>query len=436
MTTFFRGITKLPKVLKPIEKIALTIVFLLIIGAGIFWWRDIIANWTLKPVKGGTYTEGVLANDPQEIDQLIAKLTKVGLTYINHKGEIQGALAEKWEIAEDGKKYVFTLRQGLNAAEIADTYASLPTWQNITITSENNLITMSLKQPFAPLLAFASDPVYDAGPYVLEKETKTELVMAANPTFTLGEPNLQRLVLTFYPDEQTLKGAMQRQEVMSADQPIKGIGGTSIKTLTLTKQNVVLFNIDKPMFKDKALREKIKNSQKLDQPMTATLVTTQDEELLKIANEFADKAKKIGLDVSIKSLNPIVLERDILPNDQYDLVVTSLNYGYDQDPYPYWHSSQVIGNGKNYAGYINKDADKLIEQARQTIDANERQKLYDSFYSLLESDVPGIIYPYEEYQYTVSNRLKGATQGTAAVPADRYTEAWKWFLKAKREPKS
>lgn len=434
MMTYLKGVVNLPKVLTQLEKTVLLGLLLVIVGTSGFWWRNATSHWSIQPVQGGIYSEGIVDTSPQEIDLLIAKLTKIGLTYTDHKQKIHGALAQRWEIAEDGKKYTFYLRPTVDARKIAEIYATLPEWQNINISpGEDNTVTMTLKQPFSPLLSFTGEPVVDEGPYRVEKQSKTEIVFAANKNFVLGEPNIHRLVLTFYPDEKALKAAIQRQEVMGADRPLHNISGTTIRELQLTKQVVLLFNLDRPTFKDKEVRKRIRDGQKLDKPIEAVLATTQEPDLLAKANAFAEKAKPKGLNVSIKSMNPIVLERDVLRTDEYDLLLTSINYGYDEDPYPFWHSSQLIEPGKNYAGYNSKEADKLIEQARQTLDWSARQKQYQAFQSILADDIPAIFYPAPEFRYTISRRIKGTTEGVAAVPSDRFSEVWRWYIKAKKQ---
>ena len=344
------------------------------------WWKSVAGLWTVTPVKGGSYVEGITTTNPYDSELVASKLTKVGLTYTDTEGKVQGALAERWEISDDGKTYKFFLRSGVDAAKIAETYSVLPSWQNLAIKADDeHTITISLKQPFAPLLSFTSNPDIDMGPYVLEKQSKNEVTFVANKNFVLGEPNLQRIALIYYPDTKSLKPALQRQEIMGADQAISGVSGTVTKKMELTKQTVLLFNEEKPALKDIKIREQIRDNQRIENPPALTLVTSQDEALLAKANEFAKKAAESGWTINIKSLNAIALERDALVNDDYDLLMTELNYGYDEDPYPYWHSSQIIAPGKNYAGYNSKEADKLIEDARQTLNDDERHQKYEEF---------------------------------------------------------
>lgn len=432
---YLQRLARLPRALTLYDKLSLAGLLLIILTASFFWWQTITEGWLLKPVKGGIYTEGLITQNPYELDLIDAKLTKIGLTYVDHDNKIHGALAERWEITPDGKTYTFFLRPNLPIEEIAQTYRDLPNWQGILIeTPDSQTIKMTLKQPFAPLLSFTSDPVVELGPYIQENQTDNELSFTANKNFVLGEPNIQRILLMLYPDERALKAALQRQEVMGADIAIKGISGTNTKTLRLTKRSVLLFNLEKDPFKNKELRQQIIDDRKLDTPLSVSLVTTQDKHLLDLANEFKDKAAKLNLNVSINSVNSVALERDIVPTEDYDLMLTDLNYGYDGDPYPYWHSSQLIPPGLNYAGYNNKEADKLIEQARQTVNDSNRQEKHEAVQRMIESDAAAIFYPYQEYNYTVSNRLKGVSEGIGALPSDRFTEVWQWFIKAKKQP--
>lgn len=70
----------------------------------------------------GTITLGVALEPPHldptagaaaAIDEIVYANVFEGLTRIDENGEIQPALAESWEVSEDGKTYTFKLRQGV-----------------------------------------------------------------------------------------------------------------------------------------------------------------------------------------------------------------------------------------------------------------------------------------------------------------------------------
>lgn len=57
------------------------------------------------------------------------------------------------------------------------------------------------------------------------------------------------------------------------------------------------------------------------------------------------------------------------------------------DPFDYAHSSQK-NKGNNFSNFENKEVDKLLEEARQTLDAKERSKLYGKLHRILHDEQP------------------------------------------------
>lgn len=74
-----------------------------------------------------------------------------------------------------------------------------------------------------------------------------------------------------------------------------------------------------------------------------------------------------------------------------DFEATSLGWssGFETDPYQIWHSSQSkIEGGSNFISFENAEADKLIEQARVTLDEKKRNELYWKFQEILHEEQP------------------------------------------------
>ncbi|MBT8492223.1 MAG: hypothetical protein KJO07_04115 [Deltaproteobacteria bacterium] len=59
----------------------------------------------------------------------------------------------------------------------------------------------------------------------------------------------------------------------------------------------------------------------------------------------------------------------------------------DPDPYSLLHSSQ-IGGGQNFAGFANAEADKLLDEARNTLSRDERRSIYQKLHKLLHDEMP------------------------------------------------
>ena len=106
-----------------------------------------------------------------------------------------------------------------------------------------------------------------------------------------------------------------------------------------------------------------------------------------LAKFLKDEAAKIGIEVT-----PDIYEWSVfiqrLQDRQFDAVNLAWHGGLEADPYQIWHSSQIGNRGSNYVGFNNPEADAIIEQARQTLDRDKRNKLYHRFHKIIHEEQP------------------------------------------------
>ena len=102
------------------------------------------------------------------------------------------------------------------------------------------------------------------------------------------------------------------------------------------------------------------------------------------------------------------------------------------DPFPFWDSIQKKDPGLNLAAYDNKNADKLLEEARQTLDTSERQKKLEKFQDILIDDAPCVFLYSPDYVYFVSSQIKGIKEKMVIDPSKRFTNVENWYIKQKR----
>jgi len=106
-----------------------------------------------------------------------------------------------------------------------------------------------------------------------------------------------------------------------------------------------------------------------------------------LAKLVKDAAAKAGIEVTPDPYEwSVFVER--LNTRSFDAVNLAWGGSVESDPYQIWHSSQCQGRGSNYVGFKNDQADKLIEQARQTLDEEKRNKLYHRFHQLIHHEQP------------------------------------------------
>ena len=83
---------------------------------------------------------------------------------------------------------------------------------------------------------------------------------------------------------------------------------------------------------------------------------------------------------------PVMLEN--LDKKDFDAITLGWTSGIETDLYQAFHSSQAISNGDNYVSYKNPVLDKLIEQARRTVDEGKRMPLWQQIEKILYEDQP------------------------------------------------
>ncbi|QOV89257.1 peptide-binding protein [Humisphaera borealis] len=83
---------------------------------------------------------------------------------------------------------------------------------------------------------------------------------------------------------------------------------------------------------------------------------------------------------------PVLVQK--LNQTDFEAVTLGWSSTPESDPYQVFHSSQITGQGDNRTHYINKELDKLIEQARGTVKTDDRMKLWQKVHAILHEDQP------------------------------------------------
>lgn len=106
-----------------------------------------------------------------------------------------------------------------------------------------------------------------------------------------------------------------------------------------------------------------------------------------ISKLLKDESAKVGIDVQIDPYEWSVFIQRLIDR-KFDSVNLAWHGAVESDPYQIWHTSQIGNRGSNYIGFGNDESDALIEQARITIDRDERNKLYNKFHRIIHEQQP------------------------------------------------
>lgn len=78
---------------------------------------------------------------------------------------------------------------------------------------------------------------------------------------------------------------------------------------------------------------------------------------------------------------------ELLSRRDFDAASLGWATSIEEDPYQVWHSSQA-GEGSNFVGFADPEADRLIERARREFNPERRAKLYRAFQGILHREEP------------------------------------------------
>lgn len=178
--------------------------------------------------------------------------------------------------------------------------------------------------------------------------------------------------------------------------------------------------------------EKTFENENTPTPLEISIVTTQWPELVQAAQIIQEQWQKVGAKINLEILDIGEIQQNKIIPRNYQAILFGEVLGLIPDPFSFWHSSQKKYPGLNLALYDNPDADKLLEDARQILDAKERTKKYAEFQKLIVNDVPAVFLYSPSYLYAVGKKIKGIEIKNIATPSQRFNGVENWHIQTKR----
>ncbi|MBI2475581.1 hypothetical protein HYV69_04145 [Candidatus Uhrbacteria bacterium] len=173
-------------------------------------------------------------------------------------------------------------------------------------------------------------------------------------------------------------------------------------------------------------------SQETKKPNKFTLTVPSGEEFSLVARYIKSQLETIGLEIEIITIPSQTFFDEVISPRNFELLLTTVMFDTTQDPYLFWHSSQIGSAGLNIVEYQNADVDKLLESARSTIKTEERQNDYKTFEEKIVDDLPAIFLYQSKYNYAVSRDIQNVKLDSIRVPFDRFANINEWYIKKKK----
>jgi ABC-type transport system substrate-binding protein len=285
--------------------------------------------------------------------------------------------------------------------------------------------------------SISSSPV-GTGPYQFSKalsdnnQTITEVDLERSDTYYGQKPYISNVDFQITDDETQAKN-----DLSSWFSPATAVAGLNVKDNDISNYSYatsrdfgLVFNLNNAKFKDVNVRKKIASTEKFSPSISFSLLVMDKPLSVSTAQSLQSQYAKRGINISIDKEDAVDYN-NLLTKRNYQSVLYGFDSGYDRDPYPFWHSSQ-IQSGDNFSGFSDKSADILLENARMTTDSTARNQLYNQFFAILSDQVPVIFLPPQTFDFSVKSTVQGITGIKGYEPWDHLNGFANWYLKTKR----
>lgn len=377
---------------------------------------------------------------PYEITSLIS----YGLTIPLPDGSIEPGLAQSWEVRENGRIYIFAIKEDVYwhdgtkvvAKDIDYNFSDV----NVTVLDDQH-IKFELKEPFSPFPVVVSRPIFkknlvglsDYRAKSIERSGQYIRKLALVPTGRQNKPNL---VFHFYPNEEAAKTGYKLGEVdfledILSPSELEDWPNTKIeKAVKYDRYTAIFFNTQIEKLADKPIRQALAyaidkrwepralssynpdswafngtvKAYELDLENAKSLIGQNETgisiekislstipSMLNIAEQIKSDWEKLGVETEIQLINS--------PSEEFEALLVSQQIPRDPDQYVLWHSTQAT----NLSKYKSPKLDKLLEDGRKTLSQDERREIYQDFQRFLVEDSPAVFLFYPTV-YSISRK--------------------------------
>ncbi|TSC91250.1 MAG: putative ABC transporter substrate binding protein [Parcubacteria group bacterium Gr01-1014_2] len=172
--------------------------------------------------------------------------------------------------------------------------------------------------------------------------------------------------------------------------------------------------------------------EKDDRLLEIQLVVPLRKDFVAIGGELKKDWEAVGMKIDLITASVIELQQNYIQPRTYQMLLFGEVLNIEPDPFSFWHSSQKKDPGLNLALYDASGADKLLEEARQSLNPVIRANKYNDFQNLVIEDLPAIFLYSPYYIYPQAKKIKGFEINLMGLPSERFVNVAEWYIETKR----
>jgi len=158
------------------------------------------------------------------------------------------------------------------------------------------------------------------------------------------------------------------------------------------------------------------------------LSTSDVPELKETAQIIKEQWEQTGVKVEIKIFEAGDLNQNVIRPRKYDAILFGEVTGHDPDLFAFWHSSQRNDPGLNIALYANIATDKLLDDARKTLNVEDKISYYKKFQDEVAEDIPAVFIYTPDFVYILPEKIQGVKIGSVTTQSERFLDIHNWFI--------
>lgn len=168
----------------------------------------------------------------------------------------------------------------------------------------------------------------------------------------------------------------------------------------------------------------------VDTTLSLTIRTSNTPLFSDTVEEVANMWKEVGVEVATEQFEQTGLVQSVIRPRDFQGLLFGIDMSRSYDLYPFWHSSQKDDPGLNIAQYTSLSVDKLLEEARMTLDTDVRDQLSRDASTIISAEYPAVMLFQPEFVYVASKRITTAMPERIGKTADRFSLLKQWHTRS------